>query len=279
MKRIFAAIAILLVGFVSGMLFQKLHLVGKWRAKHSVPDAAVIRQEVLVSSVPSRRFVIVAAGQSNAGNSGETRYTPTNAVFNLYAGKLYRATDPLLGASGNGGSVWGRMADALIAKGECDAVVIALAAMGGTGIRRWEDGGELHPLILHALDDCKSAGLTVTHILWHQGERDASDWMRGSDYQASFRSIVCAIRKRGVAAPVYVSVATRNGNTTSTELAAAQAGLVDDAGIFAGPDTDTITARFDEMHFSTTGLTQASELWVKCLTHPSQSGKWKPGPQ
>ena len=68
---------------------------------------------------PSRPLVIVTLGQSNAANTGQSLHTPKHRVdnFNLYDGKCYKAIEPLLGPSGQGGNFATRLADLLIERG------------------------------------------------------------------------------------------------------------------------------------------------------------------
>ena len=70
------------------------------------------RQEIGEPAV----FLII--GQSNGANHGETRHSCKEAVFNFnpFDGGCYRASDPLLGATGDLGSPWCLLADALIAR-------------------------------------------------------------------------------------------------------------------------------------------------------------------
>src|SRR4029079_2165594 len=59
------------------------------------------REAVSCWSIEPDAAVILAMGQSNAGNYGETRYRPVQPVinFNWADGKCYRAEDPLLGST------------------------------------------------------------------------------------------------------------------------------------------------------------------------------------
>ena len=82
---------------------------------------------------------IVTLGQSNAANFAAGRYRPrTNVVnFNLYDGKCYRATNPLIGASGDRGNFATRLGDILIERGFTERVVLAPIGMGNTRIEDW----------------------------------------------------------------------------------------------------------------------------------------------
>ncbi len=214
-----------------------------------------------------RVMVALAFGQSNAANSGETRYSSRENVYNVYRGKLYRARDPLLGATGRGGSVWTRLGDRLIAAGHYDAVVIIPLAVGNTAIASWTVGGELHAGVLKAVREVQAQGLSVTHLLWHQGESDPNT--PADAYQSMFKAMLASIRSEGVDAPIYVSVATRCHQQGPNEtLRRAQQSLVDPAqNIYAGPDTDTLGRRYryDGCHFSTEGLERFAELWLSAL--------------
>ena len=73
---------------------------------------------------PRRPLVIVTLGQSNAANHGQGLHTPKHRVdnFNLYDGKCYKAVEPLLGPSGQGGNFATRLADMLIERRLADRV-------------------------------------------------------------------------------------------------------------------------------------------------------------
>src|SRR4051794_28318353 len=80
---------------------------------------------------PGGGTVLVIAGQSNAANSSDVKTigrSPKVKNLNIYDDRCYIATDPLLGASGNGGSfatVLGRMLSARTG-GEVTLVPIAI---------------------------------------------------------------------------------------------------------------------------------------------------------
>ena len=71
------------------------------------------------------------------------------------------------------GSVWTRLGDELIERQFYDAVVFVPVAVAGSTIAQWQPGGELHESILETIEGAQAHGLTITHMLWHQGESDA----------------------------------------------------------------------------------------------------------
>jgi hypothetical protein len=216
-----------------------------------------------------RVMVALVFGQSNAANFGESPHRSVSGVYNLYNGYLYYARDPLRGANGEGGSVWTRLGDQLITAKIYDTVIFVPAAVGGTEIARWAPDGDLHPLIIKAIESAQKRGLKITHLLWHQGESDAYLHTSKKNYQAHFMAMLADIRSHGVDAPIFVSIATHCGQyPVNSEIQTAQADLVNPSlGIFAGPNTDSLgdNERIEGCHFSNDGLEKHAELWVQQL--------------
>lgn len=275
-RAVIFVVAVLFALGVSGSVLLRADVAGRFRQSvgglgQPLADLATFarRTEIPINSVRSGRVMVaIVFGQSNAANSGETRYSSRGRVYNFYRGKLYVARDPLLGATGRGGSVWTRLGERLVDKGRYNAVVFVPLGVGATGIARWTSGGDLHPKILEAVREVKAEGLSITHLLWHQGESDVG--RTGTlAYRTMFLDMVSSIRKKGVDAPIYVSVATRcHTQGADKTIRRAQQELVDPGmGIYAGPDTDRLGPRYryDSCHFSTRGLEKFAELWLKAL--------------
>jgi hypothetical protein len=267
-----------LAAFAGGILFE--HYVGT----NAMIDWVGLRDRVIVHQVRStadrgrvtlptpargRTMVALVFGQSNAGNGGESRGHAHPGVHEFYRGRIYDARDPLLGAGGDGGSVWLRLAAKAVASGEFDSVVLVPFAVGASEIARWAPGGSLHDGLLSVLGRARDGGLAFTHLLWQQGEADAIARTSGEAYREKFLAMLAAIRRQGVNAPIYVARATRCGKVRpSEEIGNVQSGLTDPAlGILAGPDTDALgfAERYDGCHFSTEGLEHAAELWLGAI--------------
>ncbi len=220
-----------------------------------------------------RRIVALAFGQSNAGNFADSRSAAAAGVYNFHEGSCYRAADPMLGADGHGGSVWPRVGDRLLSLGVARDVVFVTLGVSASSVADWAPGGRLHLRLVDAIASLRAAGLEPTHLLWHQGERDALTGTPPDAYAASFMALLDALRSRGVEAPIYVSVASYCRGRSSPTIASAQAGLVSAAkGIRAGPDSDAISEaldRHDGCHFSARGLDRFAAAWVAALTAPA----------
>src|SRR6185436_12155389 len=189
--RLIAAcvVFVALVTFAGGVLFERY--VGTdafidWAglrhrlALHQVRSSTAARTPVtLPKTAPGRTMVALVFGQSNAGNSGETRAAPHPGVFEVHRGRIYEARDPLLGATGDGGSVWMRLAAKAIASGAYDTVVLVPFAFGTADIASFAPGGSLHEGLLDAIAGARERGLAFTHLLWEQGEADAIERTSG----------------------------------------------------------------------------------------------------
>ncbi|MFN8239031.1 MAG: sialate O-acetylesterase [Chitinophagales bacterium] len=220
--------------------------------------------------------VLLVIGQSNAANFGLTTHLAAcEHVLNFYAGDFYPCADPLKGAAGTKGSVWSRLGDVLIDSAFAKVVIIAPCAIGGTTLQQWKPGGINNHYIIETIQQLQAKGLTITHILWHQGEANNSSALLFSaaqqnarQYQTDFRELVAQIRSMGVEAPVFPAIATQCRQSADTLLQHAQRELASEsAGIFNGPNTDALgdEYRFDGCHFNEEGLNKHAQLWADIL--------------
>jgi hypothetical protein len=228
------------------------------------------REEISCWSVDPDAAVILAMGQSNAANYGETRYRPVQPVvnFNWADGKCYRADDPLLGSTGNRGSVWTRLGDAMIETKRFKQVVIVPIGVGGSSVRDWAGPDGPAARAVRAKEALARVGLHVTHVLWHQGEADQG--MHKEVYSRLFSRMTDYIRSNGINAPVFVATATVCNNIGDSQIREAQRELPFRlANVFAGPDTDALDSIYDRRdnlcHFSDRGLALHARLWRDVL--------------
>jgi hypothetical protein len=229
----------------------------------------------------NKTMVILALGQGNAANGGEGKYTPKHNVYNIFNGKCYKADDPLLGATDNKGSVWGRLGDKIIENGMYENVIIKSIGVGGSPVICWTVSGtgigykdrlygNYHSRILEANEELTSLGFPITHILWHQGESDMKNGTTTAQYKERFLDMLGSMRKNGIGAPIYVALASRYGRETSQEVINAQKQLVEEhVDIFQGPNTDIID-RLEErtedgQRFTEIGLEKHANAWVESL--------------
>lgn len=244
--------------------------------EHGEPvDMAVFtdtRDRVVVdcASIDRKAAVILAMGQSNAANHGGARYHPVRKVFNFNwaDGRCYRAKDPLLGASGEGGSVWTRLGDELIESGRYDQVLIIPIAIGGTSVRVWAGSHGPAAQAIKASDVLQHAGLRITHVLWHQGESDHE--MRKEVYTRLFSRMAEYLQENGINAPLFVATTTICNNYGANQIREAQRELPRRlTNVFAGPDTDALDSIYDRSpnlcHFSERGLAMHARMWLHVI--------------
>ena len=276
------ALSCLMLGWVAGIFFQKYIGAGNLyryvtrTEKELLEHPGIPRTEANLSQLPKDGLMVALAfGQSNAANYGEQAHTAQDHVYNFYAGRIYRARDPLLGATGEKGSVWTRLGDRLIANGLYRNIIFVPIAVGASSIAQWAPGGALHDRLLDVISQVHASGLEFTHLFWHQGEADSLVLHTSREtYKKLFAAMLGSIRETGVSAPIYVCVATRGqGVRENAEIAAAQKELVNGRDILAGPDTDRLVyaARYDGLHFSSEGLEQFADQWLAVLAAGSSA--------
>ena len=264
---------------------EEVGLVKRWlspergqpRPVEDVYQNTTGREQVSCWGIDHNAAVILAMGQSNAANFAGTPYRPSRHVynFNWTDGNCYRAQDPLLGATGRGGSVWSRLGDALIESGRYDEVLLVPVAVGGTSVRDW--AGEAGPAAraVRAAQALERYGLKITYVLWHQGESDHE--MHKEVYQRLFARMTEYIRANAISAPVFVAMTSICDNYGSDQIRQAQRELPFRlANVFAGPDTDAIDSIFDRAdnlcHFSDRGAAIYARLWLDTILRHETGG-------
>jgi hypothetical protein len=228
---------------------------------------AVARDEI---GAPS---VLLIIGQSNGGNHGETRSTAYRAVFNFnfFDGLCYQARDPLLGATGDCGSPWCILGDALIADGFARSILLCPLSVGGSTVAEWAPGGTYHHRMTYGIARLRQASFEPSHVLWHQGEADALYGTRADNYAKAFRALVGSLRDLDIRAPIYVAIASffaipEGYAANQAIIRRAQQSLISpQQGILPGPDTDLIRDRFDGCHMGRAGLCEHAHMWRQSL--------------
>lgn len=228
------------------------------------------KREVARPAITPRTMVAFVFGQSNSANHGSEKFHATSpAVVNFWDGRYFAAEDPLLGASGEGGSPWTLMADRLIEARTFDGVILVAAGIGSTDVREWSTGGRLNGMLEKRLAETKDAGLTVTHFLWHQGESDnlAS---RAATYDAAMRPVIALTKRYFPQSKFFVAQATLcgTGNVADVELQKIQRDFARLPGVYAGPNTDEIgfADRHDGCHLNGRGLEKHAAGWSAAIS-------------
>ena len=215
--------------------------------------------------------VLVTFGQSNSANSAEYLVTKDQLpdVINYYDGRCYEAGSPLLGASNSRGEWMSLMAQSLVDNGTYEKVLLLSLGVGGSPVAAWSAGSVLNIRLLEHLRDVSSS-YAVTDLFWHQGETDYGWGISTAQYVESFESMVRSIRRQGVNAPLFVSIASfcREGNYPNSIVEAqfSVAALLED--VYVGVNTDSIISsdlRYDKCHFGKAGQEKAAIASAKII--------------
>ena len=184
------------------------------------------------------------------------------------------ARSPLIGNSGHWGEPWTPLGDTLIEGGYFESVIFVPTAIGGSSIARWSAGGDLNLMLQRVLFDVVPR-LTITHVLWQQGETDFQLGTTAQAWQNGFADLVATLRHAQVNAPIFVAIASRCEKTginwkPSNPITSAQRAVVDEArGIRTGVDADTLLVnedRYDDCHLSASGIEKLVQGWANAIT-------------
>ena len=228
--------------------------------------------EVQAPSLTDKSIVAFVFGQSNSANSEGERYrAATDNVISYFDGRYYLGSDPLLGATGNAGSMWTITANKLIEKGIADKVVLLAAGVGGSSINLWKSGGSLNKMLEDRLRNAIENSIQITHFLFHQGEAD--NRMSGSEYASGLHEVIALTRIHYPNSKFFVSQASVCRSVSSASILKSQRDATRIHNVYLGPNTDLISLddRYDGCHFSGRGVEMASDEWVKLIRFPQKS--------
>ena len=221
--------------------------------------------------------VLLVAGQSNAANAqGQGYQSADDQVVNYSADRCYRAASPLLGADGQKGESWTLLGIKLVRAHVYSRVILIPAAVGGSPVSRWAEGGDLNAMLVEIIRAIKGR-YTISAVLWDQGATDFALRTAQDRYRADLTSLIDSIRAEGVTAPFFITRCSTGGEdwTEDNPIARAQASLADNQTIFDGPNTDhdvTRADRYDGYHFAASGQEKWTDTWVQLLrAHVSRS--------
>lgn len=217
--------------------------------------------------------VFIVAGQSNTVNDHTSGYAIANPAkldnIDMTNGACYRASEPLLGCQtvpspATQGNMFLGVADKLVTAGTFQRVILLPVGIGATTVAEWE--GDFYRNIIAAHGRIKIAGLTLSGILWQQGESDTAT--STADYIARFNSMKGKVQAAGATAPWFVAKSTWLLGTPNPTIRAALAGVVNGTDVFAGPDTDALdnTYRYDTTHFNAAGRDVGAAGWQAMLS-------------
>ena len=213
-------------------------------------------------------LVLLALGQSNAGNHGAAPPTALEPVTLVADDRCVVADDPLPGATGTGASIWRRLPDTLARQGVARPVVLSVLAVDATSIDDWtRERSPLRRSLEAKLAIMRRLGLKPDLVLWQQGEADALAGSGAQAYAEGLVALVSALTAAGVDAPVLLARSTTCHPPPNAAIRTAiESALADNPRFRLGPDTDALQGsrfRHDGCHFSADGLDAAAKMWAE----------------
>ena len=217
-----------------------------------------------------RPLILLALGQSNAGNHGAPGAQTMDLVTMIAGDKCISAHDPLPGATGTGASIWPRVAAQVSRDQTGRQVLISLLALESSSIDEWtRSGSALRQRLASQLASMKRLGLPPDYILWQQGEADARDGTSANQYATKLDQLADILSQAGANAPILLAQSTVCRTLPNTEIRTAMTRRVAQGGRWRkGPDTDTLIGpqfRRDDCHLSAAGLDAAAKMWAAGL--------------
>jgi len=226
-----------------------------------------------------RPLVLLAIGQSNAGNHGAAGTTPDPPLTMIDGERCVRTGNPLPGSTGSEASLWTLLPAALAHAhaGVERPVVIAAIGIEATSVGDWSrEGGALRQRLLSQLEAMRRAGLPPALVLWQQGEADARQGTSTRDYQHALMALAESIRAAGLTVPMLLAQSTLCQSAPNAEIRRAiELAPALEPMFRRGPDIDALQApgdRRDGCHFSHHGREQAARLWAASILAARPAG-------
>ena len=244
--------------------------------------AARLEQVVRVDGQPeiscaevaaSHPIVLLALGQSNAGNHGSSSERKTAPVSLVSEGKCIKATDPLPGGTGRGASIWQRLPGLLSMKSISRPIVLSVLAVDATTIEEWtRSGSPLRERLSSHIGAMRRVGMTPDLVLWQQGEADARQRTSSADYLSGLDRLISILDEAGSHVPVLLARSTICRSSPGLLVRSAidaKTASTETRRFRNGPDTDRLQGREfrdDGCHFSAQGLDRVASMWAETIT-------------
>lgn len=215
---------------------------------------------------PEDAYVIVGFGQSNSANSAGHRFQTKKNIINYFNGKCYLTNDPVLGASGDRGSLWIPLIEKLDLGDKI--VVLKTFGVGGSKISDWLNRDYLRTFYEANVRSLKKIYENPNAVVWIQGESDVSTPKK--ELNKKLKKWFTILRKDFNNSNIYITGTSYcNGKENANVLKAQQKYADKINAIYLG-STDAFkeqSLRYDDCHFSKKGIIKLSsfiaEKWIK----------------
>lgn len=226
----------------------------------------------------SHPFVLLALGQSNAGNHGSPPNTAVDPLTLISEGKCIKATAPLPGGTGTGGSIWQWVPPLLSPQKNARPMVLSVLAVDATSISDWTNqSSPLRDRLAAHVASMHRLGLGPDLVLWQQGEADALIGTNSAEYSNKLGQLAAILKDSGNKAPIILARSTICRSAPSATIRSAIETTVSNDNRFRlGPDTDVLandTFR-NGCHLTAEGLHSAAKMWAATINSEILTGKF-----
>lgn len=250
--------------FIERNFFEKEVATNLQKSVHANVDVSK-KSEVNCPKVDDA-YVMVGFGQSNSANSAGHRFETNKDIVNFYNGKCYVAIDPLIGATGRGGSVWIPLSEALNINDK--TIVLSTFGVGGTKVSDWLNDEYLMPFYKENIEVLNKFYEKPNAVVWIQGESDVST---PSDVFIQQLNDWFEILRRDFSdSNIYVTGTSYCGGKSNDAVLLAQIKQSHNIDAIYVGSTDKLTQqshRYDDCHFSEKGVKALASLisasWIK----------------
>ena len=257
------------ISFVIGVLWQRYYTVNRLLIDLGIRTVeysdSTDRTEFAVNDL-QKPLIILIFGQSNVANTVSHKSQTNLPILNFYKGKLYQAKDPLLGATGQLGSLWISTAKQLLESSDYKEVILVNTARGNSSIKDWLPQGKFYDTLKNTYKALSDMNLPPHAIVFGQGERDAIDGVSYNHYNLHIQSLYENIQHFHGNNPFLISLTSRCFEYLPNDnIRKGQVKLIRDyPSVFQGPDTDSFNEayRYDGCHFNALGKRKISEIWA-----------------
>ena len=215
---------------------------------------------------PESSYVIIGFGQSNSANSAGHRFKTKKNILNFFNGKCYKAEDPMLGTTGNAGSVWIPLAERLDIHGK--TIVLATFGVGSSAVSHWLDNNYLLPFYKKNIKKLNSIYPFPNAAVWIQGEADVET--PTENFQKELEAWINIVTHDLPKTNIYITGTSYCKGKSNIKILDVQRKIAESYNATYVGSTDTLSQsiyRYDDCHFSKNGILELANLitgsWIK----------------
>jgi len=276
-RQLIIALACLLA-FIIGVFWQRYYTVHRLLMDLGIRTVEYSdsrdRVEYPITDL-KKPLIILIFGQSNVANTVSQKSQTNLPILNFYQGKLYRAKDPLLGATGQRGSLWISTAKKLLDISDYKEIILINTARSNSSVKDWLPQGKFYDTLKSSYHALNNLNLPPQVIVFGQGERDAIDGVSYKDYNRNLHILYKNIQHFHENKPFLLSLTSRcfeylpNNNIRKGQIEL----IREYPSVFQGPDTDKFNEvyRYDGCHYNTLGKIKISKIWANKIIYSIRS--------